>query len=91
MRSIFLILLVVVLPAMAQEPDSSSALFKMRDAERHFAQNSVMHGRNAAFVESFAGESVIFTDKWITSGKQFWPGMRGFRIMDTFRLSTEIP
>jgi ketosteroid isomerase-like protein len=72
MRSILLILLVVALPAMAQEPDSSSALFKMRDAERHFAQNSVMHGRNAAFVESFAGESVIFTDKWITSGKQFW-------------------
>jgi len=72
MRSIFFILLIVAMPVMAQEPDSSSALFKMRDAERHFAQNSVMHGRNAAFVESFAEESVIFTDKWISNGKQFW-------------------
>ncbi len=72
MRSIFFILLLAALPVMAQEPDSSSALSEMRDAERHFAQSSVMHGRNAAFVESFAEESVIFTDKWITNGKQFW-------------------
>lgn len=73
MRTILLLfLVVVVLPVMAQEPDSSSSLFKMRDAERHFAQNSVIHGRNAAFVESFADESVIFTDKWINNGKQYW-------------------
>jgi ketosteroid isomerase-like protein len=32
----------------------------------------VMNGRNAAFVDNFADVSVIFTDKWITSGKQFW-------------------
>jgi ketosteroid isomerase-like protein len=56
---------------MAQEPDSSSALFNMREAERNFAKASVMYGRNAAFVENFADESVLFTDKWITTGKQF--------------------
>jgi hypothetical protein len=57
--------------AMAQEPDSSSALFSMREAERNFARESVMLGRNAAFVQNFADESVIFTDKWVTNGKQF--------------------
>jgi ketosteroid isomerase-like protein len=55
----------------AQEPDSSSALFKMREAEQNFAKASVMFGRNAAFVENFAEESILFTDKWITGGKQF--------------------
>jgi ketosteroid isomerase-like protein len=56
---------------MAQEPDSSSALFSMREAERNFARESVMYGRKAAFVENFADKSVIFADKWITNGKQF--------------------
>ena len=69
---IFLILLLAASKIIAQEPDSISDLFKMRDAERSFAQASVMIGRNAAFVENFAVESVIFTDKWITNGKQFW-------------------
>jgi ketosteroid isomerase-like protein len=72
MKSIFLFFLLIAMPAMAQEPDSSSALFQMREAERNFARASVMHGRNASFVENFADQSVIFTDKWITSGKQFW-------------------
>lgn len=48
----------------AQEPDSSSALFHMRKAERNFAKESIMYGRNASFVKNFAEESVIFTDKW---------------------------
>ena len=56
----------------AQEPDSSSALFQMREAERNFAKESVMVGRNASFVKNFAEESVIFTDKWVTNGRQFW-------------------
>lgn len=56
---------------MAQEPDSSSALFKMREAEQNFAKASAMYGRNVAFVESFAEESVLFTGNWITTGKQF--------------------
>jgi ketosteroid isomerase-like protein len=68
------LLLLILLPAMsvmAQEPDSSSALFNMREAERNFARASAMIGRNAAFAENFADESVIYTEKWITNGKQF--------------------
>ena len=70
-RAILLFTLLLPLLVMAQEPDSSSALFNMREAERDFARASVMYGRNAAFVDNFADESVIFTDKWITNGKQF--------------------
>jgi ketosteroid isomerase-like protein len=66
------LLLILLAPSvMAQEPDTSSAIFKMRETERNFARASVMHGRNAAFVEYFADESVIFTGKWVTNGKQF--------------------
>jgi len=55
----------------AQEPDSSSALFSMRETERNFARASAAIGRNAAFAEYFAEKSVLFTDKWITNGKQY--------------------
>jgi ketosteroid isomerase-like protein len=55
----------------AQEPDSSSALFSMRETERNFARESVKIGRNAAFAEYFAEKSILFTDKWITNGKQY--------------------
>jgi hypothetical protein len=55
----------------AQEPDSSSALFSLREAERNFARESVMIGRNAAFAKNFAEESILYTDRWITNGKQF--------------------
>lgn len=58
----------------AQEPDSASALFSLRDAERSFAKASVMYGRKAAFAEFLAERSVIYTDKWITTGKQLWQG-----------------
>jgi ketosteroid isomerase-like protein len=71
MKVIFLFPLLLATSVMAQEPDSSSALFNMREAERNFARESVMLGRNASFVENFADESVVFTDKWITNGKQF--------------------
>jgi ketosteroid isomerase-like protein len=67
---LFSVLLFISLSLAAQEPDSSSALFNMREAERNFAKASVMFGRNASFVENFADESVIFTDKWLTNGKQ---------------------
>jgi ketosteroid isomerase-like protein len=56
---------------MAQEPDSSSALFSMRETERNFARASAAIGRNAAFTEYFAEKSVLFTGKWINNGKQF--------------------
>jgi ketosteroid isomerase-like protein len=71
MRPIILIFLIASLPVLAQKPDSTSALNSMLNAELGFAQSSVMHGRNAAFVENFAEESVVFTSKWITNGKQF--------------------
>ena len=71
MKSILLFHLLLASSVMAQEPDSSSALFRMRDAERNFARASVMFGRNTAFAENFAEESVIFTDRWLTNGKQF--------------------
>lgn len=71
MKSLFLLPLLFTTSVLAQEPDSSSALFSMREAERNFAKASVMIGRNAAFTEYFAEESVLFTGKWITNGKQF--------------------
>jgi ketosteroid isomerase-like protein len=71
MKSIIFLQLLLATTVMAQEPDSGSALFSMREAEQNFAKASVMYGRNAAFVENFADESVIFTDKWITTGKQY--------------------
>ena len=66
-----IILSLLASSVIAQEPDSSSALFHMREAERNFAKESAMYGRNASFVENFAEESVIFADKWLTNGKQF--------------------
>jgi ketosteroid isomerase-like protein len=64
--------LLMSIAAVAQEPDSSSAVFKVREAERSFAKASVMNGRRDAFYEFLAEKSVIFTDKWITNGKEFW-------------------
>ena len=61
LKSIFFFILFAVSPAMAHEPDSSSALFRLREAERNFAGESVMHGRNAAFAANFSDESVIST------------------------------
>jgi ketosteroid isomerase-like protein len=70
MKYFHLFPLLIASSVMAQEPDSSSALFRMREAELNFAKESVLSGRNAAFVKNFADESVLFTDKWITNGKQ---------------------
>jgi ketosteroid isomerase-like protein len=72
MKSIFFIPLLFVSTVFAQEPDSSSALFRLREAERNFAKASLMYGRNAAFVGSFADVSVIFTNTWINNGKQYY-------------------
>src|SRR5664280_1806953 len=71
MKTLFLLPILLTSSLLAQEPDSTSALYGMREAEKNFAKASVMIGRNAAFAEYFAEESVIFTDKWITNGKQF--------------------
>ncbi len=72
MRLITLIFLIVSLPAYAQKPDSTSALNSMLNAELGFAQSSVKHGLNAAFVENFTEESVLFTSEWITNGKHYY-------------------
>jgi hypothetical protein len=71
MKPFLFLLLLLPVSVLGQEPDSISALFGMREAERNFAKSSIMIGRNAAFTEYFADESVIFTGKWITNGKQF--------------------
>ncbi len=73
MRSFFIYVILVLssLSLKAQEPDSSSALFGLREAERNFARASVMLGRNAAFIENLAENSIVFTDRWITNGKEF--------------------
>lgn len=55
----------------SQEPDSSSAIFGLREAERSFAKASVAIGRKSAFTEFLAERSVIFADKWITNGREF--------------------
>lgn len=70
MKQFFIFLFLLPCYVLAQEPDSSSALFGMRETERDFAKASLMIGRNAAFAEYFAEESVLFTGKWITNGKQ---------------------
>jgi len=73
LKKIFVIcFLLVSVVSIAQEPDSSSAVFKLREAERSFAKASVMNGRRDAFYEFLAVRSVIFTDKWITNGKELW-------------------
>ena len=71
MRYIILLALLVSASAFAQEPDSTSALYRMRETERNFARASVMIGRNAAFAEFFADESLIFTDRWQKNGRQY--------------------
>lgn len=80
-NSPLVILILVASTVMAQEPDSTSALFKMREAERNFARESIMLGRNAAFVKNFAEVSVIFTDKWLTNGKQFWKNRKNAPVV----------
>jgi ketosteroid isomerase-like protein len=81
MPSILLLLLLMVSSGAAQEPDSISALFDMREAERSFARASVMRGRNAAFVDHLADESIIFTNTWVANGRQVWKDRRTLPIV----------
>jgi hypothetical protein len=71
MKYTFLLSLLVGTSLMAQEPDSSSAIFKMREAERNFAKASAAIGRNAAFAEYFAERSFIYANRWLTNGQQY--------------------
>jgi hypothetical protein len=81
MKAILLLPFLLASSLMAQEPDSSSALFNMREAERNFARESVMYGRNASFAEYFAEESAIFTDKWLNNGKQFSKNRKAYPVV----------
>jgi ketosteroid isomerase-like protein len=72
MKKIFLLPLLLSSLLKAQEPDSASAIFGLREAERSFAKTSVMLGRQAAFSQFLNDESYIFTDKWISNGKELW-------------------
>jgi len=76
MKYILLLFLFISSTVLAQDPDTSSALFTMREAELNFARQSVMFGRNAAFLNNFADESVIFTDKWLTNAREFWKNLK---------------
>ena len=81
MKAIYFLPILLATSVTAQVPDSSSALFSMREAEHNFARASVMYGRNEAFVQNFADESVIFADKWLTNGKQFWEQLKASPIV----------
>jgi ketosteroid isomerase-like protein len=76
MKRFLLIPLFVSSLAMAQEPDSSSAIFQLREAERSFAKASVMYGRQEAFARFLKTESFLFTDHWISNGKELWEGRK---------------
>jgi len=76
MKTILILSFLTFAAANAQEPDSSSALFQMRETEQNFARASIMHGRNSAFIEYFAEESVIFSDHWLMNGLQFWKELK---------------
>jgi ketosteroid isomerase-like protein len=71
MKSSIIFLLLIAAPLSGQEPDSSSAIFQMRETERNFARSSVMYGRNVAFAAYFTEKSMIFTNKWITNGREY--------------------
>jgi len=81
MKTILLSPLLLVTSVVAQVPDSSSALYSMREAEQNFARASVSVGRNAAFVKYFADESVLFADKWLTNGRQFWQNLKASPVV----------
>lgn len=81
MKLIFPCFMLMALPVLAQEPDSSSALFQMREAERNFASASIMNGCRAAFIENLSDESVIFTNTWVSNGKEFWKNRKNRPIV----------
>ena len=72
MKAILLVPFFVASSVMAQQPDSTSSLYSMREAEWNFARQSVMFGRNAAFVYNLADSSVMFTDRWVKNSLQLW-------------------
>lgn len=52
------------------EPDSTSAIFDLREAERNFAKASAMFGKKKAFVDNFADTSIFYIGHWVKNGRQ---------------------
>ncbi|MBL7959417.1 hypothetical protein JNL27_04180 [bacterium] len=64
----------------AQEPDSSSALKSMIEAERAFARRAVTHGVRDAFVENLSDEAIIFRPGPV-KGKPVWQERKPLALM----------
>jgi len=72
MKALLLLPVFIASTVIAQQPDTTSSLYSMREAEMNFARQSVMFGRNAAFVYNLADNSVMFMGKWVTNSFQLW-------------------
>jgi hypothetical protein len=72
MKVLLLLPIFLASSVMAQQPDTTSSLYSMREAELNFARHSAMFGRNAAFVYNLADYSVMFMGKWVTNSLQLW-------------------
>ncbi len=55
----------------AQEPDSSSAVFGIMDAERNFAKTSVSEGVKIAFVNNLSDDAIVFRPGPV-KGRPIW-------------------
>jgi ketosteroid isomerase-like protein len=78
---VFLICIWSTLFLHGQEPDSNSALYGLREAERGFSKAAAAYGRKAAFAEYLAENSVIFTSEWINNGKEYWKKMKATPVI----------
>lgn len=56
----------------AEEPKKDKELMELVEAERNFAKESAMFGRKKAFVDNLASECLVFNDKWISKGREFF-------------------
>ncbi|KAB2877988.1 nuclear transport factor 2 family protein [bacterium] len=64
----------------AQEPDSSSALKSMIEAERAFARMAVTHGVRDAFVENLSDDAIIFRPGPV-KGRPVWQERKPLALM----------
>lgn len=71
MKTLILLFMISSLSVFAQDPDSSTALFSVAEAERNFSRASVAIGRVNAFKENLADESVVFQPDPI-DGQKFY-------------------
>lgn len=81
MKTIIWSIILTTSHLIAQEPDSSSALFSLKQAESSFAKMSVLSGWQAAFVEFFAEDAIVFRKEVIKNGKQFYRDQKPYPIV----------